>query len=107
MIVVVIKLFVYFFDQLQKMGTLQWSSMFMILKALELHWQCIMLMRFVLHYCSSVFPILSCLTVDINICMICQSIRAFAESSMSLAFAKKWPLYLSTKNTILKKYDGR
>ncbi|XP_048230526.1 isocitrate dehydrogenase [NADP], chloroplastic/mitochondrial [Ricinus communis] len=36
-----------------------------------------------------------------------QSIRAFAESSMSLAFAKKWPLYLSTKNTILKKYDGR
>ncbi|XP_021846994.1 isocitrate dehydrogenase [NADP] [Spinacia oleracea] len=35
------------------------------------------------------------------------SIRAFAESSMSLAFAKKWPLYLSTKNTILKKYDGR
>ncbi|XP_027075138.1 isocitrate dehydrogenase [NADP]-like [Coffea arabica] len=36
-----------------------------------------------------------------------QSIRAFAESSMSLAFSKKWPLYLSTKNTILKKYDGR
>ncbi|KAL2894574.1 Isocitrate dehydrogenase [NADP] chloroplastic/mitochondrial [Bienertia sinuspersici] len=35
------------------------------------------------------------------------SIRAFAESSMSYAFAKKWPLYLSTKNTILKKYDGR
>ncbi|XP_050271174.1 isocitrate dehydrogenase [NADP] isoform X1 [Quercus robur] len=36
-----------------------------------------------------------------------ESIRAFAESSMTLAFAKKWPLYLSTKNTILKKYDGR
>ncbi|KAG7985655.1 hypothetical protein I3843_03G037700 [Carya illinoinensis] len=36
-----------------------------------------------------------------------ESIRAFAESSMSLAYAKKWPLYLSTKNTILKKYDGR
>lgn len=36
-----------------------------------------------------------------------ESIRAFAESSMSLALAKKWPLYLSTKNTILKKYDGR
>ncbi|XP_065877564.1 isocitrate dehydrogenase [NADP] [Euphorbia lathyris] len=36
-----------------------------------------------------------------------QSIQAFAESSMSLAFEKKWPLYLSTKNTILKKYDGR
>ncbi|KAI8541454.1 hypothetical protein RHMOL_Rhmol08G0062000 [Rhododendron molle] len=36
-----------------------------------------------------------------------ESIRTFAESSMSMAFAKKWPLYLSTKNTILKKYDGR
>ncbi|CAH9081210.1 unnamed protein product [Cuscuta europaea] len=36
-----------------------------------------------------------------------QSIRAFSESSMSMAFSKKWSLYLSTKNTILKKYDGR
>ncbi|KAM5552647.1 hypothetical protein ABKV19_025053 [Rosa sericea] len=36
-----------------------------------------------------------------------ESIRAFADSSMSMAFSKKWPLYLSTKNTILKKYDGR
>ncbi|KAJ4974509.1 hypothetical protein NE237_007683 [Protea cynaroides] len=36
-----------------------------------------------------------------------ESIRAFAESSMSMAFKKKWPLYLSTKNTILKIYDGR
>ncbi|XP_042502818.1 isocitrate dehydrogenase [NADP]-like [Macadamia integrifolia] len=36
-----------------------------------------------------------------------ESIRAFAESSMSMAFTKKWPLYLSTKNTILKTYDGR
>ncbi|KAL6497548.1 hypothetical protein OROHE_027177 [Orobanche hederae] len=36
-----------------------------------------------------------------------QSVRAFAESSMAMAFGKKWPLYLSTKNTILKKYDGR
>ena len=36
-----------------------------------------------------------------------QSIRAFAESSMSMAHQKLWPLYLSTKNTILKKYDGR
>jgi hypothetical protein len=30
------------------------------------------------------------------------SIRAFAHSSMSTAFDKSWPLYLSTKNTILK-----
>lgn len=36
-----------------------------------------------------------------------ESIQSFAESSMALAFAKKWPLYLSTKNTILKIYDGR
>ncbi|KAI4375337.1 hypothetical protein MLD38_013220 [Melastoma candidum] len=36
-----------------------------------------------------------------------KSIRSFAESSMSIAFEQKWPLYLSTKNTILKKYDGR
>jgi len=36
-----------------------------------------------------------------------KSIREFAHSSMQFAIKKKWPLYLSTKNTILKKYDGR
>ncbi|PKA46034.1 Cytosolic isocitrate dehydrogenase [NADP] [Apostasia shenzhenica] len=36
-----------------------------------------------------------------------ESIRAFADASMATAHLKKWPLYLSTKNTILKKYDGR
>ncbi|KAL4560459.1 hypothetical protein LXL04_032611 [Taraxacum kok-saghyz] len=36
-----------------------------------------------------------------------ESITAFAEASMNTAYEKKWPLYLSTKNTILKKYDGR
>lgn len=36
-----------------------------------------------------------------------ESIRAFAHSSFQMALVKKWPLYLSTKNTILKKYDGR
>lgn len=36
-----------------------------------------------------------------------QSIRAFADASMNIAYQKRWPLYLSTKNTILKKYDGR
>ncbi|MGF7139718.1 isocitrate dehydrogenase (NADP(+)) [Roseimarinus sediminis] len=35
------------------------------------------------------------------------SIRGFARSCMNQALDKKWPLYLSTKNTILKKYDGR
>ncbi len=36
-----------------------------------------------------------------------ESIRGFAHSCMQQAIVKKWPLYLSTKNTILKKYDGR
>lgn len=36
-----------------------------------------------------------------------ESIRGFAHSCMKQAIAKKWPLYMSTKNTILKKYDGR
>ncbi|TVQ12989.1 MAG: isocitrate dehydrogenase (NADP(+)) [Bacteroidetes bacterium] len=35
------------------------------------------------------------------------SIAGFARSCMNQALMKKWPLYLSTKNTILKKYDGR
>jgi len=35
------------------------------------------------------------------------SIRGFAKSCFEFALAKEWPLYLSTKNTILKKYDGR
>ncbi|XP_049800845.1 isocitrate dehydrogenase [NADP], mitochondrial-like [Schistocerca nitens] len=36
-----------------------------------------------------------------------ESIKAFAHSSFQVALQKKWPLYLSTKNTILKRYDGR
>uniref|UniRef100_A0A3Q2YKL3 Isocitrate dehydrogenase [NADP] n=1 Tax=Hippocampus comes TaxID=109280 RepID=A0A3Q2YKL3_HIPCM len=36
-----------------------------------------------------------------------KSIRDFAHSSFQMALVKCWPLYLSTKNTILKKYDGR
>ncbi|CAH8449758.1 unnamed protein product [Dicrocoelium dendriticum] len=36
-----------------------------------------------------------------------ESIRGFAYSCFEYALNKKWPLYLSTKNTILKKYDGR
>ena len=35
------------------------------------------------------------------------SIRDFARASMNYALGKGWPLYLSTKNTILKAYDGR
>ena len=36
-----------------------------------------------------------------------ESIRGFARSCFNVALGKGWPLYLSTKNTILKKYDGR
>ena len=36
-----------------------------------------------------------------------ESIIGFARSCMNMALTKGWPLYLSTKNTILKKYDGR
>ncbi len=35
------------------------------------------------------------------------SIRGFARACMNYALTRKWPLYLSTKNTILKAYDGR
>jgi isocitrate dehydrogenase len=35
------------------------------------------------------------------------SIREFARASMNYALNRKYPLYLSTKNTILKAYDGR
>lgn len=36
-----------------------------------------------------------------------KSIRDFAYSSLEYALQRGYPLYLSTKNTILKKYDGR
>ncbi|MFT7667546.1 MAG: isocitrate dehydrogenase [Planctomycetota bacterium] len=36
-----------------------------------------------------------------------ESIRGFARACMNYALGRKWPLYLSTKNTILKAYDGR
>jgi isocitrate dehydrogenase len=36
-----------------------------------------------------------------------ESIEGFAHASFKLALSKSLPLYMSTKNTILKKYDGR
>lgn len=36
-----------------------------------------------------------------------ESIRGFARSSFNFALTRGWPLYLSTKDTILKQYDGR
>lgn len=35
------------------------------------------------------------------------SIRDFARASLNYGLQRKWPVYLSTKNTILKAYDGR
>ena len=35
------------------------------------------------------------------------SIRDFARASFNYGILRKWPVYLSTKNTILKAYDGR
>jgi isocitrate dehydrogenase len=36
-----------------------------------------------------------------------ESIRDFARASLNYGLIRKWPVYLSTKNTILKAYDGR
>jgi isocitrate dehydrogenase len=36
-----------------------------------------------------------------------ESIKGFAHASFEFAIGRKWPLYMSTKNTILKGYDGR
>lgn len=36
-----------------------------------------------------------------------ESIRGFAQSCFNYALLRNWPVYLSTKNTILKAYDGR
>jgi len=35
------------------------------------------------------------------------SIKGFARACLNMGLQKGWPVYLSTKNTILKKYDGR
>ena len=36
-----------------------------------------------------------------------ESIRDFARASFNYGLQRGWPVYLSTKNTILKAYDGR
>ena len=36
-----------------------------------------------------------------------ESIRGFARACLNYGLSRKWPVYLSTKNTILKAYDGR
>ena len=36
-----------------------------------------------------------------------ESIRGFAHACFTYAIQRKYPLYMSTKNTIMKGYDGR
>ena len=45
--------------------------------------------------------------ISLSMYNVDESIIGFARSCMNMALTKGWPLYLSTKNTILKKYDGR
>lgn len=45
--------------------------------------------------------------VSLSMFNTANSIRDFARASMEYALGRKLPLYLSTKNTILKKYDGK
>ena len=58
---------------------------------------------------AQVFEVYNYKGDGVALCMynIDESIYGFARSCFNMSLTKKWPLYLSTKNTILKKYDGR
>lgn len=95
------------------MGKLKLKSLHLPVKAVLL-WPCTTLMRY--SYTCAFFQLQSKLLLLLEIglwvklyifFLNIQSIRSFADASMNTAYEKKWPLYLSTKNTILKKYDGR
>jgi isocitrate dehydrogenase len=45
--------------------------------------------------------------VSLSMYNLDDSIRDFARASLNYGLLRKWPVYLSTKNTILKAYDGR
>jgi isocitrate dehydrogenase len=45
--------------------------------------------------------------IALGICNLDDSIRDFARASFNYGLARNFPVYLSTKNTILKAYDGR
>ena len=45
--------------------------------------------------------------VAMGICNLDESIRDFARASLNYGILRKYPVFLSTKNTILKAYDGR
>lgn len=53
------------------------------------------------------FLLLDCGGVAMGMYNLDLSIQDFAHSSFQMALSKGWPLYMSTKNTILKRYDGR
>jgi len=55
----------------------------------------------------SVFDFKECGGVILGMYNTDQSIKDFAHSCFNYALSKQWPLYMSTKNTILKRYDGR
>lgn len=55
----------------------------------------------------SVLLLTGCGGVAMGMYNLDQSIKDFAHSSFQMALSKGWPLYMSTKNTILKRYDGR
>lgn len=52
-------------------------------------------------------PVILCDVLTFYYIFFVQSITGFAHSCFQYAIQKKWPLYMSTKNTILKAYDGR
>lgn len=58
-------------------------------------------------FCENIFGILETGGVAMAMYNTDKSIRDFAHCCFNYALRKQWPLYLSTKNTILKKYDGR
>lgn len=57
--------------------------------------------------CHTVFDFKDTGGISLSMYNTDKSIRDFAHSSFQYALQVKYPLYLSTKNTILKKYDGR
>lgn len=58
-------------------------------------------------FLSVLSPLTGCGGVAMGMYNLDQSIKDFAHSSFQMALSKGWPLYMSTKNTILKRYDGR
>ena len=73
----------------------------MVIQNIKLHVQKIHVGR---SLCVFVLTLFIC---DVHLLFTWQSIRGFAHASLQYGLKKKWPVYMSTKNTILKRYDGR